>query len=75
MLYLLRQTRTFLIPYAVLLVLLRRYLPVQAASQLVALVGAVVARDRIELWWLGPLAALAVGALVVVLASRLTSQP
>jgi len=60
---------------AVLLVLLRRYLPVQAASQLVALVGAVVARDRIELWWLGPLAALAVGALVVVLAPRLTSQP
>ena len=60
---------------AVLLVLLRRYLPVQAATQLVALVGAVVAQGRIELWWLGPLAALAVGALVVVLGPRLSTPP
>lgn len=60
---------------AVLLVLLRRHLPVQAASQLVALVGAVVAQGRVELWWLAPLAALAVGALVVVLGPRLTARP
>ncbi|CAA9290263.1 MAG: hypothetical protein AVDCRST_MAG48-458 [uncultured Friedmanniella sp.] len=59
----------------VLLVLLRRYLPVQAATQLVALVGAVVAQGRVELWWLGPLATLAVGALVVALGPRLTAGP
>ncbi|SDR75112.1 hypothetical protein SAMN04488543_0325 [Friedmanniella luteola] len=60
---------------AVLLVLLRRYLPVQAATQLVALLGAVVAQGRVQVWWLAPLAALAVGALVVVLAPRLTARP
>jgi hypothetical protein len=60
---------------AVLLVLLRRHLPVQAATQLVALVGAVVAQGRVELGWLGPLAALAVGALVVVLGPRLAAPP
>ena len=59
----------------VLLVLLRRYLPVQAATQVVALVGAVVAQGRVELWWLAPLAALAVGALVVVLGPRLPARP
>ena len=59
----------------VLLVLLRRYLPVQAAAQVVALVGAVVAQGRVELWWLAPLAALSVGALVVVLGPRLAARP
>lgn len=59
----------------VLAVLLRRYLPVQAAAQLVALTGAVVAQRQIELGWLAPLAALAVGALVVVLAPRLGARP
>ncbi|GAA1426447.1 hypothetical protein GCM10009616_00980 [Microlunatus lacustris] len=59
----------------VLLVLLRRHLPAQAATQLVALVGAVVAQGGIALWWLGPLAAVAVGALVVVLGPRLTAPP
>ena len=42
-----------------LVVLLRRYLPVQVACQLVAVVGAVVAQGRVQLWWLGPLAVLA----------------
>jgi hypothetical protein len=60
---------------AVLLALLRRYLPVQAATQLVALVGGVVAQGRFELWWLGPLAALAVAVLVVVLGPRLATPP
>lgn len=59
----------------VLVVLLRRYLPVQVACQLVAVVGAVVAQGRVQLWWLGPLAVLAVGALVVALAPRLTARP
>ena len=59
----------------VLLVALRRYLPIQAAAQLSLLAGAVVASGRLELPWLAPAAGLAIGAVVLWLAPRLGAPP
>jgi hypothetical protein len=53
----------------------RRYLPVQLAAQLVALVGALLTLGRLELAWAAPLAAVAVAALVVWLVPRIESPP
>jgi hypothetical protein len=53
----------------------RRYLPVQVAVQLVALLGALVSRGRVELAWSAPLAATAVAVLVVWLVPRIDSPP
>jgi hypothetical protein len=58
-----------------LLVPARRYLPVQVAAQLVALVGALVTLGRVELAWSAPLAAVAVATLVVWLVPRLGTPP
>ena len=60
---------------AVLGVVLRRYLPIQAAAQLTLLLGAVVSSGRLELPWLGPAAALAIGATALWLAPRLGVPP
>jgi hypothetical protein len=60
---------------AVLLVVLRSYLPVQAAAQLTLLLGATLSQGRLELPWLAPAAGLAVGAGVVWLAPRLGAPP
>jgi hypothetical protein len=53
----------------------RRYLPVQLAAQLVALVGALLTLGRVELAWSAPLAALAVATLVVWLVPRVEAPP
>jgi hypothetical protein len=53
----------------------RRYLPVQLAAQLVALVGALLSLGRVELAWSAPLAAVALAALVVWLVPRIGAPP
>jgi hypothetical protein len=53
----------------------RRYLPVQLAAQLAALVGALLSLGRVELAWSAPLAAVALAALVVWLAPRIGAPP
>ena len=53
----------------------RRHLPVQVAAQLVALLGALTSRGRLELAWSAPLAAVALAGLVVWLVPRLTAPP
>ena len=58
-----------------LLVPARRYLPVQLAAQLLALLGALVTLGRVELVWSAPLAAVALTALVVWLVPRLDAPP
>ncbi|WP_375431090.1 hypothetical protein [uncultured Friedmanniella sp.] len=52
-----------------------RFLLVQLAAQLVAVLAAVLTRGRLELPWLGVLAVLGLAGLVLVLAPRLASPP
>jgi hypothetical protein len=58
-----------------LLVPARRYLGVQLAAQLVALVGALLTLPRMELAWSVPLGAVAVAALTVWLVPRIEQPP
>jgi hypothetical protein len=60
---------------AVLGVVLRRYLPIQAAAQLTLLLGAVVSSGGLEVPWLAPTAGLTIGAGVLWLAPRMGAPP
>lgn len=58
-----------------LLVPAPRFLTVQLVAQLVAVLGAAAAGSRLELPWLGVLAAVGLAGLVLLLAPRLSARP